>query len=398
MLQQNIYSSIRFLVLLFLSGLVSCTSPSLTPTLESTTIPISTEIKIGVIAPSSGSIAYAGQSTVEAAEMAVAEINENGGLKVGKHSYTVTLVIKDNKDDTNESVGIMQEFVHNEEIMAVVGPQASRNAIPASKWAEEGKLPMISPWSTDPDTTFGKKYVFRAAFVDSFQGKVMAQFAFDDLDIDTKKAAILFDKDSDYNRGIATVFNDEFEKAGGEVVAFESYRKGDQEFERQLKNIKDSKAEILFLPNYKNEIPLQVKQVRDMKIKIAIIGSDSWAGIEASDLTDLEGAYYSGHYAPDIPNEITEKFVEKYRQLYDDRIPDDVAALTYDAFGLLFEAIESQDEVNREAIREGLAGIRNYQGVTGTIGYEDGTGDPVKSVVILKVEDGKAKFYQLVNP
>jgi len=201
---------------------------------------------------------------------------------------------------------------------------------------------------------------------------------------------------SSYNKGIAEIYKQVFEAAGGEVVAFESYTTGETDFTKQLAKIKNSGAQVLFLPNYENEVPLQAEQARQIGLDIPLIGSDSWGTIAPEDRTQLEGAYFSTHYATDIADEPARTFIENYTTKYG-HTPDDVAALTYDAFGLLFEAIQSQGLAEPEAIRTGLAGIESFLGVTGSMKYS-GSGDPIKSAVVLRVVDGKFVFYKLATP
>jgi branched-chain amino acid transport system substrate-binding protein len=375
---------VLILSLSFSAGLVAC---GLQPGQE-------TEIRVGVIAPLSGDISNVGQSTTEAAQLAVQEVNDAGGLDVGGRKQKVVLVIEDNQDKAEVAVSAAQKLINQENVVAIVGPQASRNAIPTANVAENAHIPMISPWSTNPETTAGKQYVFRVAFVDPFQGQVMARFAIEELG--AQKAAVLYDVASAYNKGIAEIFKRVFEEAGGQVAAFESYTTGEQDFTAQLERIRGSGAEVLFLPNYYNEVPLQAKQAHQMGIDIPLIGSDSWGGLEPAGRQELEGAFFSTHYAPDIANQQAQTFIEAYRQAYG-RVPDDVAALTYDAFGILFQAIQSQGQADPESIRNGLSSIERYTGVTGSMEYR-GTGDPVKSAVVLQIKGGNFVFYKLANP
>lgn len=382
------YFSLHTLIVIMVifSGLTGCQAA------DSQAFP--DEIRIGVIAPITGSIPNVGKSTVEAAEMAASEINENGGLQVGNKKLKIVLLIADNQDKPETAVAMAEKLINQENIVAIVGPQASRNAIPVSIIAENAKIPMISPWSTNPETTLGKQFVFRVAFLDPFQGQVMARFIFEELN--AVRVAVLYDIASPYNSGIAEIFKQVYEAAGGEVTAFESYTTGETDFTEQLTRIKNSQAEVLFLPNYESEVPIQAEQARAMGIDIPMVGSDSWGTITAENRTALEGAYFSTHYAADIAEEPARTFIENYRQLYN-QVPDDVAALTYDAFGLLFKAIQSQDSADPEAIRIGLAGIESFNGVTGIMQYA-GSGDPIKSAVILKVVNGKFVFYKLATP
>jgi branched-chain amino acid transport system substrate-binding protein len=352
------------------------------------------QIKVGVIAPLTGSIPVVGQSTKNAAELAVKEVNEAGGLDVGEQKMEIALFIEDNEDKEESAVSAAQKLINQSSVVAIIGPQASRNAIPASTIAENARIPMISPWSTNPDTTAGKRYIFRVAFIDPFQGRVMARFAIEELG--AREAAALYDVASAYNKGIAEIFKQVFEEAGGQVVAFETYTTGEEDFRAQLTTIRDSGADVLFLPNYYNEVPLQVQQAHELGVEATIIGSDAWGQLTDKDMADMEGLFFSTHYAADIASDVAQEFINKYKAAYGE-VPDDVAALTYDAFGMLFQAIESQGKADPESIRNGLTTISQYEGVTGMMEYK-GTGDPVKSAVILQIRNGKFTFYTLASP
>ncbi len=194
----------------------------------------------------------------------------------------------------------------------------------------------------------------RACFIDPFQGGVLARFALENLK--AKKAAVLYDVASDYNKGIAEVFREKYEKLGGKIVAFETYTTTDKDFSAQLTKIKDAKPDVIFLPNYYSEVPLQVQQAKRLGIDVPFIGSDSWGSNELLTLggADLNGYYFSTHYAADNAAPVAKKFIEDYEKTYGAK-PDDVAALTYDAFGLLFGSIKSAGKADREAIRAALS-------------------------------------------
>ena len=364
------------------------------PAACSPTEPPESELRVGVIAPITGDIPGVGLSTVNAAQLATQQINDAGGLEVGGQRMKVVLFIEDDKDQAQAAASAAQKLINQSNVAVIIGPQASRNAIPASTICEEASIPMISPWSTNPETTAGKRYVFRVAFIDPFQGRIMAKFAMEELRV--TKAAVLYDVASAYNKGIADIFKQVFEEAGGTVVAFESYTTGEEDFTAQLTAIRDSEAEVLFLPNYYNEVPLQVQQALEIGVTCPIIGSDSWGGLESADLAQMEGFYFSTHYSTDIAGGMAQDFIKKYQEAYDE-IPDDVAALTYDAFGLLFQVIKSKGAVDPESIRNGLSSVERYEGVTGAMEYK-GTGDPVKSAVIIQIKGGKFVFYRQANP
>lgn len=358
-------------------------------------------IKIGLNVELTGSIPAVGESSNNAAELAVKEINDAGGLDIGGRKYKFELVVKDNQDNKDTAATVTQALV-DEEVLAMIGPNASRNAIPASEIAEAKKLIMISPWSTNPQTTLEantnqpKHYVFRAAFIDDFQGTVAAKFA--TADLKSKKPAVLYDANSAYNTGIAQVYKQTLEAGGVPVVAFEKYATGDTDFSKQLEAIQAAGADSLFLPNYYNEVPLQVKQAHTAGFTGWIVGSDSWGNLEIISQCggDCEGAYFTTHYATDIATPKAQSFIQAYQAAYT-KTPDDVAALTYDSFGLLFKALQNAGKTDSQAVRDALASITAYEGVTGSMQFK-GTGDPIKSAVVIQIRSGKFAYFQSAAP
>lgn len=361
------------------------------------------KIKVGLIAELTGDIPAVGASCKNAAEMAVKEINDAGGLEIGGKKYLVELFIEDNAGKADQSASAAQKLITQQNVVAIIGPNASRYAIPASEVAESSKVVLISPWSTNPkttlkgDTTDPKEYVFRAAFIDPFQGRVVAKFALDNLK--TTKAAVLYDVASDYNKGIAEFFKQTYEENGGTVVAFETYTTNDKDFTAQLTKIKDTGPEVIFLPNYYGEVPLQIQQAHRLGITVPFLGSDSWGSAELITLcgADCEGYYFSTHYAADNATPIARGFIDGYAATYGNT-PDDVAALTYDSFGLLWQALQAAGKIDRQAVRDALAKIPNFEGVTGVMQFIEGSGDPIKSAVILQVVNGKFVFFANANP
>ncbi|HOC61004.1 MAG: ABC transporter substrate-binding protein [Syntrophaceae bacterium] len=363
----------------------------------------SSQIKVGVIAELTGDIPAVGASCKNAAEMAAAEINDAGGILLGDKKYKVKLIIEDNAGKADQSVSAAQKLITQNKVLAIIGPNASRYALPAAEIAESSKVVLITPWSTAPKTTLDsktgapKKFVFRSCFIDPFQGGVLAKFTLNHLNL--KKAAVLYDVASEYNKGIAEIFRDVYEKNGGKVVSFETYTTNDKDFSSQLTKIKKAGPEIIFLPNYYSEIPLQIQQAKRLGITVPFIGADAWG---SSDLVKLCGAdcndyYFSTHYAADAATDVTKKFIANYKAKYG-TTPDDVAALTYDSFGLLWKAIKTAGKNNRQAVRDTLAKIPQHEGVTGNMQFQEGSGDPVKSAVILKIRDGKFTWFANAKP
>jgi branched-chain amino acid transport system substrate-binding protein len=360
-------------------------------------------IKVGLIAELTGDIPAVGASCKNAAELAVEQINKAGGIEIGGKQYQVKLFIEDNAGRADQSAAAAQKLITQQNVVAIIGPNASRYAIPASEVAESAQVVMISPWSTNPATTLlagtdqPKRYVFRTAFVDSFQGNVVAKFALENLG--TTKAAVLYDIASDANKGIAEFFKQIYEANGGTLVAFETYTTGDKDFTAQLTKIKDAGPEVIFLPNYYSEVPLQIQQAHRLGITVPFLGSDAWGGGDLIELCgrECEGYYYSTHYAADNAKPVAQAFINAYTATFGST-PDDVAALTYDSFGLLWQALKTAGKIDRQAVRDAMAQISNFEGVTGVMQFHEGSGDPIKSAVILQIVNGKPVFFANANP
>lgn len=363
----------------------------------------SNAVKIGVIAELTGDVPAVGASCKNAAELAVKEVNDAGGIQLGDKKYKVELIIEDNAGKADQSASAAQKLITQQNVTAIVGPNASRYTMPAAEIAESGKVVLITPWSTAPKVTLdsktgaSKKYVFRSCFIDPFQGRVLAKFALDNLNL--KKAAVLYDVASEYNKGIAEIFKEVYEQNGGKVVAFETYTTNDKDFSSQLTKIKQAAPEVIFLPNYYSEVPLQIQQAKRLGITVPFIGSDSWGSEELLKLCgkDCNDYYFSTHYAADAATEATRKFIAGYKAKYG-TTPDDVAALTYDSFGLLWQALKTAGKNDRQAVRNALAKIPQYEGVTGNMQFKEGSCDPIKSAVILKIKDGKFTWFANAKP
>jgi len=360
-------------------------------------------VRVGVIAEITGDMPAVGASCRNAAEMAVREVNAAGGLEIGGKKLKVELFVEDNGGKADQSAAAAQKLITQEEVVAIIGPNASRYAIPASEIAESNQTIFITPWSTNPKTTLDaasgkpKKYAFRSCFIDPFQGKVLARFALETMK--AKKAAVLYDVASDYNKGIAEVFKADYEKLGGKVVAFETYTTNDKDFSAQFTKIKAAAPDVVFLPNYYSEVPLQVQQAKRLGVTAPFLGADAWGSADLLKLggADLEGYYFSTHYAADNASPAAVKFIGSYTKAYG-APPDDVAALTWDAFGLLFTAIKNAGKTDREAVRGALAKLPAYAGVTGDMKFQEGSGDPIKSAVILQVKGGKFVYVTNAQP
>jgi len=351
-------------------------------------------IKVGLIIELTGDMPAVGASSRNAAELAVSEMNSAGGIAISGKSYQVELIIEDNASKADQSVAAANKLISQDNVVAIVGPNASLGAIPAAEIAEYNKTLLVTPWSTNPkttlDTTSGKpkRYVFRACYTDPFEGRVLARFVIEKLG--AKKAAVLYDVASEAPKSQADVFRQTFAELGGQTVAFETYTTGDRDFSAQLTKIKSAGPDIIFLPAYYNDVGLIAQQARRAGISQPLVGSDAWSSPELIKLSGgaVEGDYFANHYASDIATPTAKKFIGAYDKKYGNT-PDDVAALTYDAMGLLFEALKKSPTLDRNAVRDAMSAISDYSGVTGDIKFTPGSGDPVKSAVIMQVKGDK---------
>jgi branched-chain amino acid transport system substrate-binding protein len=362
-------------------------------------------IRIGINAPITGDIPKVGEGTKFAARMWIEDINAAGGLDVGGKMYPVELVIEDNESKAESAVKVATKMITEDEVLVIVGPQASKQAVPAGEVANNYKTPMISPWSTNPKTTQDRPFVFRGCFLDPFQGPVLANFITKEFGL--TKAAVLYDVASDYPKGLAEFFKKAWEElhGPGSVVAFESFTTKDADFSSQLTNIINSGAEVIFTPQYYNEVALIVQQAQQLGWDKPIVGSDSWGSAETVELCgkDCYGLFFSTHYAAAGATGATRAFIERYRKKYG-YVPDDVAALTWDAIRIVEEAIRSCGQItgdlkkDRRCVRDALAMIKEFEGITGRMTFTE-EGDPIKCAVIVQISDkGEFEFYRSVCP
>ena len=362
-------------------------------------------LKIGINAPMTGDIPKVGEGTKFAAKMWLADIEAAGGLAVGGKKYDVELVIEDNESKAESAVKANTKMITEDEVLVIVGPQSSKQAVPAGGIANNYKTPMISPWSTNPDTTKDRPFVFRGCFLDPFQGPVLANFIKNEFGF--TKAAVLYDVASDYPKGLAEFFKKAWEDLNGKgsVVAYESFTTKDADFSSQLTKIIRSGAEVLFTPQYYNEVALIVQQAHELGWNKPIVGSDSWGSAETVELCGkgCYGLFFSTHYAAAGAKGATKAFIERYEKEHG-YTPDDVAALTWDSLHIVQEAIRSCGKItgnlekDRQCVRDALAGIKEFDGITGQMTFTE-EGDPIKCAVIVRISDeGEYEFYKSVCP
>lgn len=351
-------------------------------TSDSTSTSNGDTIKVGFIGPKTGSVAQYGTAAANGIELAVKEVNANGGIS-GKQ---IELISYDNKGDASESINLFNRLVDNDGVSALLGPVISSNGLAIAPLADEKGLPMITPTGTNSDITVDSDYVFRGCYTDPYQGSIMAKFASENLT--AKKAAILYNTGDDYSLGLAEAFKETFEEAGGEIVSYEGYTNDDKDFKAVLSNIKETSPEVLFLPDYYNMVGLIAGQVKEVGLETTLLGGDGWDGVQENYGEATEGSYFANHYCVDDTDEVVANFVNNYKDTYNGEVPNAFAALGYDSAKILFAAIEKAGSTDSQAVVDALKGT-DLDCVTGHVVFDE-NGDPQKSVTILKMQGGKS--------
>lgn len=353
-------------------------------------------IKIGTIQPISGPVSAYGVQTKNAIEMAVAEINAAGGVLGQK----LELVVADDEANPEKTVNAFKRQVTQDKIIGLVGALTSKCSLSITKEAQDRKIIMISPSSTNDTVTAAGEYIFRACYNDSFQGQVCASFAFNNLK--GTKAAILYDNTNDYSKGLRDNFSAKFQELGGTIVAEEAYATGDADFSAQITKLKGTNPEVIFLPDYYNTVSLIAKQIRAAGITVPMLGADGWDEIANNAGDEIVGCYYSNHYSPDADDAEVKAFVEKYKAAYNGEIPNALAALGYDATYILVDAIVKAGSTDPAAIQAAMMET-NKKFVTGQISFNE-LRNPVKSAVMVELVKGdeankpKVVYAATVNP
>lgn len=356
-------------------------------------------IKVGANLEMTGGSASYGISSKNAIELAFKEINEKGGIN-GKQ---LELVVADNKSEAAEATNAMQKLLSQDNVVAVIGPNLSSSVIAASAINNSAKVLDIAPMATNPYVTVDqasgktKDFNYRTCFIDPFQGTVMAKFATAELGVGN--AAVLIDNSSDYAKGLAQFFKENFVKEGGAVTAEESYLQKDTDFKATLTKIKATNPDFLYVPGYYQEVGLIVKQARELGMNMPIAGGDGWDSAKMPEIAGaaaLNNTYFSSLYSPEDSSDINKNFVAAYEKAYGQK-PDVFAALSYDSALLVAEAIKNAGSTEPAKISEAMAKINGFSGVSGSVTFDD-KHNPVKSAVILEYKDGAQSLKTKINP
>jgi branched-chain amino acid transport system substrate-binding protein len=351
-------------------------------------------IKVGEVGSMTGTEATFGTSSDRGIQLAVKEVNGGGGIQ-GKQVQVIAL---DDEGKPEEAATAATRLISSEHVIALLGEVASTRSLFMAPKAQAAKVPMVSPSSTNEKVTAVGDYIFRACFIDPFQGYVMAKFTTETLKL--KKAAILRDVRNDYSVGLAKVFNDNFTKMGGQIVDNESYSSGDVDFKAQLTNIKGAGPQALYVPGYYTDVGLIARQAREVGLTVPLLGGDGWDSEKLYEIggAALEGSYFSNHYSVDDPSPRIQEFVVKFKKEYGGQVPDSLAAQAYDAAGMLFDAMKRAKDLTGPSIREALAQTKNYRGVTGDITMDDKRNATKPAVVLRIAKGGKYEFSGRIQP
>jgi branched-chain amino acid transport system substrate-binding protein len=346
-------------------------------------------VKVAMLFPMTGPVKTYGESSVNAINLAFDEARAAG--------WEIETTLDDTKCDAQEASNVGNKAITQDKVHYILGAVCSSASIPISEIANPAGVIQLSPTSTNPQVTINedgsnKEYIFRACFLDPFQGEVNAAFAIRDLGAQT--AAVLYDVGNDYVKGLAEYYKASFEEMGGEVLVFESYTVDDTDFSALLTKIANAEVDVLFLPDYYNKVSVIGKQAKEKGITAVMQGGDGWDSPDL-DTAAVDGGYHSNHYSPADPRPIVQSFVANYDATFG-APPDALAALAYDAARVLLQAISEAGVDDPAAVRDALQDIE-YDGVAGSIVFNE-FGDPQKTAAINHVTGGKIEFVKFVAP
>ena len=344
------------------------------------------DIKVGVYGDLTGQTSSFGQSTKNGIQLAVDEINAAGGVNGRK----ITLVIEDDQGRPEQAKTVISKLINQDKVIAVLGEVASSNSLAAAPVAQEAKIPMITPSSTNPKVTEVGDYISRVCFIDPFQGSVMAKFAANTLK--AKTAAIIGDVQSDYSKGLTEFFTQEFTKLGGKVVAEQKYAQTDPDFKAQLTAIRNTNPDVIYIPGYYGQVAIIAKQARELGMNMPLLGGDGWDSPELWKLGGeaLKNSYISNHYSAENPAPEIQNFVKAYQAKFN-VVPDSLAALAYDSAKVLADAIKRAGGTDSAKLKDAINATKDFKGVTGTITL-DASRNAIKPAVVLELNPAESKF------
>ncbi len=350
-------------------------------------------VRIGVFLPLTGQNAFGGQLELEGVQLAQKKAPEVLGKKV-------ELFVVDNKSDKVESANAVRRLIDKEKVQAIIGTYGSSLAMAGGEVSEKAGIPQVGTSCTNPLVTQGKKYIFRVCFIDPFQGAGAATYAYKTLGL--KKAAMLVDVANDYSVGLSNFFKKSFTKQGGEIVATLNYQSGDQDFTAQLTDIISKKPDVLFIPSYFAEGAIIMKQAKELGATFKIMGGDA---MDNPEITKIGGSAVEGFVHTTFPYDPSMKemspaaktFTAEWTKAFPGKEPNVNAALGYDAYMIILDAIKRAGKADPAAITKALAATKGFDGVTGATTINE-THDAEKPVGIVMIKDGKKTYVGSITP
>lgn len=350
------------------------------------------EIKIGANFELTGGAAMYGTEELNGLRLAVDEANASGDLK-----SKIVIVQADNQTNGAEAANQARKLITQDKVVAIVGPAISGLTLAAAPVAQENKIPLISPSATAVEVTAEGEYIFRACFLDSTQGKIMGEFAYNKLN--SRNAAILYAK-SEYGEGLAKYFKEQYTALGGKIVAEEAFQDGDNDFNTQLTKIKNTKPDLIYVPGYYTEQAYIAKQARSKGITVPLTGGDGWDSLktlnEIAGTANITNIYYTNHYSPADPDPAVQAFVTKYKETYGSE-PTAFAALGYESGRILVDAIKRAGTADSKKIRDAIAATDNFKALAANISF-DADRNPVKDLVIVQLTNGQQSVKETIVP
>lgn len=367
-----------------------------TDTGNDTTTDTTVEVKLGGIFPMTGGAATYGKSSQNGMQMAIDEFNAKK-VKVEGKIIEIKPLYGDTEGQPEKAANVGEKLINSDKVIGIIGAVMSKNSLSVAPIAQQAKVPMISPTSTNEKVTLEGDYIFRACFIDPFQGTVMAKYAYDSLG--ARKAAVLYDNGNDYNKGLAENFMKSFKQLGGEIVAEEAFTDEDKtvDYKAQLTNIKTTQPDFLYIPNYYQSAALIMKQSQEIGLNVQFGGGDGWDSPELVTLGGkaVENGFFSNHFSKDDTRPIVQKFIKGYKNKFGVD-PDALATLAYDATRIFLNAIVKADSLDKAKIKDAIMDT-NDEFVAGKVTYDENR-NPIKSAVVLTIKNGVQTYVTTVNP
>lgn len=348
-------------------------------------------ILIGMMGPYSGAVAQYGLAVRDGAQLYIDQVNDKGGINGKK----IEVNTQDEKGDATEAINVYKAMVEAG-VNGIIGDVTSTPTIAVAQTSVADNMPCVTASATAPDVINYGKNMFRACITDPFQGRVMANFA---KKQGYKKIATIFNSGGDYEAGVEKAFVEQAGKNGIEITSEQGYPDGAVDFNAQLTAILATNPDAILSPNYYQDSGKIVTQARSLGYKGVFLGADGWANIVGGDqdyasAADLEGCFYDASFSASNDAENVQHFIKAFNDKYNTQ-PSNFNALGYDAAMLLLAGVEAAEKSGakagtdeyKQAIIDGIAG-GSVDGVTGKISYS-GTGDPVKSTLIITFKGGK---------